>query len=90
MFFDELPPDTSGYMIAGYAIFFFVTVIYLVSLFIRTRNLGRDLDTLEGLGEEKGLRAAAPKPEPAPTKPKAARAKSSKRKPVRKKVAKKR
>ena len=47
MLFDELPPDTSIYMIAGYAVFFVVTVIYLGSLFIRTRNLNRDLATLE-------------------------------------------
>jgi hypothetical protein len=52
MFFQEITPDTSSYMIAGYAIFFGVSLIYLISLFIRSRNLRRDLETLEDLDKE--------------------------------------
>jgi len=52
MFFLETPPDTSGYMIAGYAIAFAVMVIYVASLYIRFRNLNRDLSMLEEMEEE--------------------------------------
>ena len=45
----EPTPDTSAYMIAGYAVFFIVSAIYVVSLFIRNRSLQRDLETLENL-----------------------------------------
>ena len=41
--------DTSSYMIAGYSIFFGVTIIYLFSLYTRWRSLQRDLETLEEL-----------------------------------------
>ncbi len=47
MLLDASTPDTSMYMIAGYAIFFVITVIYLASLLVRSRNLHRDLETLE-------------------------------------------
>jgi len=40
-------PDTSAYMIGGYAVFFVVMTIYLVSLYLRNRNLRRDLEMLE-------------------------------------------
>ena len=43
--------DTSNYMIAGYAIFFTVSIIYLISLITRWKNLQRDLETLEELDE---------------------------------------
>jgi hypothetical protein len=45
----EPTPDTSGYMIAGYALTFIVMGIYLASLSIRKNNLKRDLETLESL-----------------------------------------
>ena len=48
MFLQDTPPDTSGYMIAGYTIFFVLLIIYLVSLFLRSRNLNADLTILEG------------------------------------------
>jgi hypothetical protein len=38
-------------MIAGYAVFFGVTIIYLLSLYTRWKNLQRDLETLEELDE---------------------------------------
>ena len=47
MFLQTPTPDTSGYMIAGYAVAFIVMGIYVTSLYIRTRNLNRDMETLE-------------------------------------------
>jgi hypothetical protein len=47
MFFQETTPDTSGYMIAGYAITFIVMAIYVASLYLRTRNLKQDMTMLE-------------------------------------------
>jgi CcmD family protein len=52
MFFLETPPDTSGYMIAGYAIAFVVMLIYVVSLILRYRNLNRDLSMLEEMDKD--------------------------------------
>lgn len=48
----EPTPDTSAYMIAGYALTFMVMGIYLASLYIRNTNLKRDLETLESLKNE--------------------------------------
>lgn len=45
----ETIPDTSGYMVAGYVIAFATMGIYVLSLYLRSRNLKRDLETLEGL-----------------------------------------
>ena len=53
MFFLETPPDTSQYMIAGYAISFGVMLLYVVSLFIRHRNMKRDLYMLEEMDKDK-------------------------------------
>ncbi|HSG43955.1 MAG TPA: hypothetical protein VLA72_12440 [Anaerolineales bacterium] len=47
MFLQSSTPDTSGYMIAGYAIAFIVMGLHVASLYIRTRNLNRDMETLE-------------------------------------------
>jgi len=44
--------DTSGYMIAGYTIAFVTIGIYLLSLYIRKKNLIRDLETLASLEKE--------------------------------------
>jgi CcmD family protein len=43
------PIETTNYMIAGYAVIFGITAIYLVSLFLRRRNLEQDLEVLEEL-----------------------------------------
>jgi hypothetical protein len=48
MFFDA-PPNTSVYMIAGYAVFFTISIIYLISLLLRWHNLKQDLETLEDI-----------------------------------------
>jgi hypothetical protein len=53
MFFLETPPDTSQYMIAGYAIAFGVMFIYVASLFIRYRNLERDMSMFEEMDQDK-------------------------------------
>jgi hypothetical protein len=45
-FFQEPTPNTSFYMVLGYGIFFAVAIIYLASLYIRSRNLQRDLEML--------------------------------------------
>jgi hypothetical protein len=47
MFLQTPTPDTTGYMIAGYAAAFIVMGLYVASLYIRTRNLKRDKETLE-------------------------------------------
>ena len=45
----ESTPDTSWYMNLGYGFFFVVMGIYVLSMYIRNRNLKRDLETLESL-----------------------------------------
>jgi len=47
--FAEAVPDTTGYMITGYAVFFSVLLIYLLSLALRWRKLVRDFHSLEEL-----------------------------------------
>jgi hypothetical protein len=44
-------PDTLNYMIAGYAVFWIVTFGFLLSLWVRTRNLLRDAALLRDLVE---------------------------------------
>lgn len=48
----QTTPDTTAYMIAGYAVILSVIAIYLVSLYLRRRNLKQDLDLLEELGSQ--------------------------------------
>jgi len=52
MFFQDATPDTSSYMILGYTIFFIVLAIYLISFFVRSRNLKQDMSMLETLKPE--------------------------------------
>ncbi len=49
----ETYPDTSGYMIAGYIVSFLTMGIHVLSIYIRNKNLQRDLETLEGMDTEK-------------------------------------
>lgn len=51
--FLETTPNTSGYMILGYAVVFTVMAIYLFSIFIRNRNLKRDIEALGSLQIER-------------------------------------
>jgi hypothetical protein len=64
MFPLDAPPDTSAYMIAGYAVFFIVAAIYIVSLVVRWRNIHQDMTTLEAIEKENKLKKEkAPKTE---------------------------
>ena len=45
----ETFPDTSGYMIAGFVISFLTMGLYVLSIYLRNKNLHRDLETLEEL-----------------------------------------
>jgi CcmD family protein len=45
----DAPAETTGYMIAGYAVIFGLMLAYLVSLALRRRNLEQDLEVLEDL-----------------------------------------
>jgi len=45
--FLQTTPDTSGYMIAGYAVAFIVMALYIASMAMRSRNLNQDLSMLE-------------------------------------------
>jgi hypothetical protein len=49
----EITPDTSSYMIAGFAVTFITMGIYIASLYIRNRNLKQDVETLESMQNEK-------------------------------------
>ena len=53
MFLQDPTPDTFAYMVGGYAVFFLVSAIYVLSLFVRNRSLQRDLETLEELEPKK-------------------------------------
>ena len=45
----DAPAETTGYMIAGYAVIFGLMLFYLISLVMRRRNLEQDLEVLEDL-----------------------------------------
>jgi len=77
MFLDTTP-DTSGYMIAGYAIAFIVMGLYVLSMYVRYRNLNQDIQTLEIISNEA-------KPKPAPSRTKAPRSVAKRPKPSVKK-----
>jgi hypothetical protein len=51
MLFQDGPANTTTYMIAGYFVIFGVMLIYLLSLYLRQRNLRQDLEVLEDLDE---------------------------------------
>ncbi len=88
MLFADVPPDTSAYMIAGYIIFFLVTAIYVASLYVRTTNLSRDLDTLKDVQEEQPAPAQEPSKAPAAaSKPRTSKAKTSRAKTTKTKQA---
>ena len=49
MFFQDVTPDTSGYMIAGYVIAFVVMGLYVASIYLRARSLRQDMSMLEDM-----------------------------------------
>ena len=73
MLFQDAPPDTSRYLIAGYAVFFAVSIIYMISLAVRRRNLEQDLQTLESMQAERKPATGARKRKSAPKKSKSRR-----------------
>jgi len=48
----DAPAQTTAYMIAGYTVIFGVIALYLISLYIRRRNLTRDMEILNDLASE--------------------------------------
>lgn len=46
-------PDTSGYMLLGYAVFIGLPILFIASLIYRWRNLKRDEALLESLPDDK-------------------------------------
>ena len=49
MFFHDAPIDTVNYMIFGFVVIFGTMITYLVSMYVRQRNLKQDLEMLEEL-----------------------------------------
>ncbi len=88
MFFQEPTPDTSGYMIAGYVIAFLVMGVYVASIYLRSRNLNRDMSTLEEIEKSTTpVQAASPMSKPKKSPARSGNNRSSK--PVTKKSKKK-
>lgn len=76
MFFQTGTPDTSGYMIAGYAVAFIVMAIYVGSMYLRSRNLEQDMDMLHEMEEPvRPVKASPPKQNPVKPVTKTARKK---------------
>ena len=46
------PPDTTNYMILGYAVIFGVMFLYALSLYMRRRNLEMDMELLDDVQDE--------------------------------------
>jgi len=57
----ETIPDTSAYMIGGYAFAFIVMGIYVFSMYLRNSNLKRDAETLETLQAEEAKKSGTKK-----------------------------
>jgi hypothetical protein len=49
MFLQDFTPDTTRYMVLGFSVSFVVMTLYVFSLYIRARNLQRDLTLLDEL-----------------------------------------
>jgi CcmD family protein len=55
VFMQQGPAETTGYMIAGYVFVFGIIALYLVSLFVRQRNLRQEMELLDEItASEKG------------------------------------
>lgn len=64
MFFQEITPDTSGYMIAGFVISFVVMGLYVASIYLRDRSLRQDMSLLEEMDESTPAEANSKNPDP--------------------------
>jgi hypothetical protein len=87
MFFQEPTPDTSGYMIAGYAITFLVMALYVASMYLRSRNLQQDMTILQELDKPVPPVQTAAKNQPRKSPPRSENNKSAR--PVTKRSMKK-
>lgn len=52
-FLQDGPANTTSYMIAGYAVIFGMILIYIISLYVRQKNLLQDLEVLQELEDQK-------------------------------------
>ncbi len=52
----SITPDTSGYLVLGYAFLFVAMAIYLISLYMRQRNFKRDVALLEELDKKEVMK----------------------------------
>ena len=57
MLLQTTTPDTFGYMLIGYAFFFGLPMLFGLSLWLRQRNLEKDLEVLHELKHEGTQRA---------------------------------
>lgn len=49
----DTTPDTFGYMLAGYIVFFSLPLLFILRLWLRQRNIKKDLEMMEELKGEK-------------------------------------
>ena len=52
MLFQEATPDTAGYLLLGYAVLIGGPLLYLLSYYLRRRNLERDIQLMESLEDD--------------------------------------
>ena len=48
----QAPAETTGYMIAGYLVIFGIMFLYIISLFIRSRKLKQEIETLNEMEQK--------------------------------------
>ena len=53
MLLQSATPETFNYMLMGYAVFFGLPLLFILSLWWRQRNVEKDLEVLEELKREK-------------------------------------
>ncbi len=51
-FLQDGPANTTSYMIAGYTVIFGMILIYIISLYVRHKNLLQDLEILQELEDQ--------------------------------------
>ncbi len=51
-FLQDGPANTTSYMIAGYTVIFSMILIYIISLYVRHKNLLQDLEILQELEDQ--------------------------------------
>jgi hypothetical protein len=48
-----ITPETTNYLIAGYAVFFGVFIFFIISMAVRWSHLKRDLQSLQEMEKDK-------------------------------------